>query len=401
MNAAGSSSAQHVAHRLRGFGESIFAQMTALATRHKAINLSQGFPDFDGPDLARNAAIEAIRAGHSQYAPLAGVPPLRQAIAGAWARSGRGEIDPDAHVTVTAGCSEALAATMLGLLNPGDEVIVFEPFFDFHQVCAVMAGATPRFVTLRPPAGNESAFTFDEAELRRAFTSRTRAIIVNTPHNPTGKVFTRAELELIASLCRQHDVIAITDEVYEELIYDPALPHISLATLPGMWERTITLSSLGKTFSLTGWKVGWSIAPPPLTAAVRAAHQFMVFSGATPLQHGAAAIINQPGGYSASLRSQFIANRDLLSACLVAAGLIVFPSPATYFLMADHTPLGPGDDRAFCEHLAQHVGVAAIPPSVFYGTPGGGRNLVRFAFCKKPETIREAAARISSKLQRA
>lgn len=403
-----------VAERFRSFGKSIFAEMTAMAAAHKAVNLSQGFPDFDGPAIAREAAIAAINAGHSQYARMIGVPALNQAIARSWARAGRGEIDPEAHVTVTAGCSEAIGAALVGLLNPGDEVIVFEPYFDFYTACAAMAGAVPRVVTLHPPAASGPAlggpavpagsspsgdFWFDVSQLRAAFTPRTRAIFVNTPHNPTGKVFSRSELELIAGLCRQHNVVAICDEVYEHLTFDASRPHISLATLPGMWERTITLSSLGKTFSLTGWKVGWSIAPPALTACVRAAHQFMVFSGSTPMQHGAIAVLDSGDEYIAGLRRLYASNRDILSDTLRGCGLTVFPSYSTYFLMADHTSLGYADDRDFCEHLTKSVGVAAIPPGVFYLTRGLGKNLVRFAFCKREETMREACERLRQRLR--
>jgi L-glutamine---4-(methylsulfanyl)-2-oxobutanoate aminotransferase len=390
-----------VAERFRPFGGSVFAEMSALATAHGAVNLSQGFPDFDGPEVAKEGAIAAIRAGHSQYARMIGIPRLNAAIAAAWKQSGRGEIDPERHVTVTNGCSEAIPAAILGLLNPGDEIILFEPFFDFYVTAAAMAGAVPRFVTLHPPTGDAGAFTFDPARLAAAFNSRTRAIVVNTPHNPTGKVYTRDELGVIADLCIRHGVVAITDEVYEHLTYDPALPHISIATLPGMWDRTITLSSLGKTFSLTGWKVGWAIAPEPLTACVRAAHQFITFCAATPLQHGAVAALTNPGDYAAQLRRLFAQNRDVLAAALARAGLRVFPSASTYFLMADHTPLGYADDRAFCHHLTTQVKVAAIPPSVFYGTPGLGRNLARFAYCKKRETIDEAVRRLGALRPRA
>lgn len=390
-----------IADRFVPFGASVFAEMTRLANQHKAVNLSQGFPDFDGPDIAKRAAIAAIEAGHSQYARMTGVPELNRALADAWAARGNGTIDPDAHVTVTSGCSEAIINTLVGILNPGDEVIIFEPYFDFYTAGVAMAGATPRFVALMPPKSGQGAFGFDEQELRAAFTPRTRAIIVNTPHNPTGKVFTRAELELIADLCRTHDVIAITDEVYEHLIYEPSLPHICLATLPGMWDRTITLSSMGKTFSLTGWKVGWAIAPEHLTAGVRACHQYMTFSTATPLQHGAAAAIREPGDYGSNLRALFADNRDRLSAALLRAGLVVYPSHSTYFLMADHTPLGFTDDRAFVTHLIENVGVAAIPPSGFYNRKELGRPLARFAFCKKRETIDEAIRRLGALRPRA
>lgn len=370
--------------------------MTALAVRHDAVNLAQGFPDFDGPPTAKDAAARAMQEGHNQYARMIGVPLLNKAIAGSWARSGRGEIDPEASVTVTNGCSEAIPATILGLLNPGDEVVVFEPFFDFYVTAIAMAGAVPKFVTLRPPADGRGAWWFEPGELRAAIGPRTRAIIVNTPHNPTGKVYTRAELELIASECIRHGLVAVTDEVYEHLTFEPTLPHISLATLPGMWERTITLSSLGKTFSLTGWKIGWAIAPEHLSRVVRAAHQYLTFCAATPLQHGAAAVLQAPGNYAAELRRLFIENRDALSAALSRAGLRVYPSHSSYFVMADHTPLRFADDRAFCYYLTERVGVAAIPPSVFYGTPGLGRDLVRFAFCKKRETIAEAIGRLGT-----
>jgi aspartate/methionine/tyrosine aminotransferase len=390
----------HVAHRLAGFGESIFARIARLAQQTGAVNLSQGFPDFDGPEVAKVAAIDAIRAGHSQYAPMTGVPILARAIADRWLAATGRAVDPASHVTVTCGCSEALTATLLGMLNPGDEVITFEPYFDFYLAGAAMAGAHLRCVTLHAPTRPGEPFRFHESDLRAAFTSRTRAILVNTPHNPTGKVFTRDELALIAELCARHNAIAITDEVYEELIYDPLLPHLSLATLPGMEDRTITLSSFGKTFSLTGWKVGWAIAPPPLSAPVRAAHQFMTFSGATPMQHGAAAALAAPGSYAAGLRALYADNRDRLAAALTRAGLTPHRSDSTYFLMADHSALarrvGVEGDMAMCEHLARTVGVAAIPPSVFYERKHLGATMLRFAFCKKRETIDLAIERLGA-----
>jgi len=387
-----------VAKRLQPFGTTIFTEMTALAVKHNAVNLAQGFPDFDGPQLAKDAAKAAIDAGHSQYARMFGVPKLNAAIAGAFSNRFTAAIEPDAHVTVTSGCTEALPATFLGLINPGDEVILFEPFYDSYRACVALAGATPRFVTLRPDSTGR--FSFDEMELRAAFTSRTRAILVNTPHNPTGKVFSRAELDLIASLCQKHNTIAITDEVYEHLTYEPSLPHISLAALPGMWERTVTLSSLGKSFSLTGWKIGWAIAPQNLTAGVRAAHQFLTFATATPLQHGAAVVIENPGPIVEEYKTLFRRNRDVLAAALTNLGFKAFPSDGTYFIMADHTAvsarLGAVDDRDLCQKIIERCGVAAIPPSVFYENRQHGKPFVRFAYCKKSETIDLAVSRLAA-----
>ncbi|MBX3357695.1 MAG: aminotransferase class I/II-fold pyridoxal phosphate-dependent enzyme [Phycisphaeraceae bacterium] len=382
-----------IAQRLAPFGTTIFTEMTRLANEHGAVNLAQGFPDFDGPDFVKQAAHRAMLDGHNQYARMFGLPVLNTAIAASWKRDTGRDIDPDTEVTVTSGCTEAIAASLLGICNPGDEVVLFEPFYDSYRACVAMAGASPRFVTLRPDAAGE--FVFDESELRSAFTPRTRAILLNTPHNPTGKVFTRAELSLIATLCVERDVIAITDEVYERLLFDPQhSPHIRLATLDAMADRTITLSSLGKTYSLTGWKIGWAIAPPHLTRAVRAAHQFLTFATATPLQIGAAAALTEGGPYVASLVDQLSAARRFLGTALAALGLRVFMPAGTYFIMVDHTPLGFDDDIAFCRHLTTRIGVAAIPPSVFYNNPAHGRPLARFAFCKKQATLEEAVRRL-------
>ncbi len=387
-----------VAHRLHPFGTTIFTEMTALAVKHNAVNLAQGFPDFDGPQAAKDAAKSAIDAGHAQYARMFGVPRLNHAIAAAFTTRIHRAVEPDAHVTVTSGCTEAIPATFLGLINPGDEVILFEPFYDSYRACIALAGAVPKFVTLRPPASGDGPFEFDEDELRAAFTSRTRAILINTPHNPTGKVFTHSELSLIGLLCMKHNVLAITDEVYEHLTYNPDLPHISLASMAGMWERTVTLSSLGKSFSLTGWKIGWAIAPPHLTAGVRAAHQFLTFATATPLQYGAAAVIENPGPIVDGYRKLFQRNRDVLASALTNLGFRTFPSDGTYFIMADHSKvssrLGAADDRALCHKLIEHCGVAAIPPSVFYENREHGKSFVRFAYCKKAETIDEAVRRL-------
>jgi aspartate/methionine/tyrosine aminotransferase len=392
----------HVAQSLQPFGTSIFAEMTALATAHKAVNLAQGFPDFDGPEIAKAAAIDAIKAGHSQYARMFGVPALNKAVADLWQRRTGCHADPDTHVTITSGCTEAIPAALMGVLNAGDEIVMFEPFYDSYRAVAAMVGAVPRVVTLRAPAKAGEAFWFDHDELKRSFTPKTRVLLLNTPHNPTGKVFTRAELVLIAELCLKHNVIAVVDEVYERLTYDDAMPHISLATLPGMADRTVTLGSLGKSYNLTGWKVGWAVAWPELTKAVRAAHQFLTFATATPMQWGAASIIDQGEPTIEQTRALFKANRDRLSAALSEIGFRVFRADGTYFLMVDHTPVSRGlggsgglaDDRAFCRWLTEKCGVAAIPPTPFYVNEEHGKPLARFAYCKKAETIDEAIKRL-------
>lgn len=393
------------AERFAPFGTTIFTEMTLLAQKHGAVNLAQGFPDFDGPEYIRAAAAHALQAGHNQYARMFGVPTLNRALADEWQRLTGHAIDPDTQVTVTSGCTEAIAASLLGLINPGDEVVLFEPYYDSYLAGVAMAGGVARVVTLRAPSGPGGEFTFDEAELRRAFTPRTRAILVNTPHNPTGKVFTRAELTLIAELCQHHGVIALCDEVYEHLIFEPGhRPHVRLATLPGMAERTLTLSSLGKSFSLTGWKIGWAIGPADLTRAVRAAHQFLTFATATPLQHAAAAALSmheQRERALADLVATLSANREFLLGVLERCGVRTIRPHGAYFIVGDWSGsrfARPGrtldDDRAFCTFLTTEVGVAAIPPSVFYTNKGHGRSLARFAFCKRPETLQAAAERL-------
>ena len=378
-----------VADRLRPFGETVFAEFSRLAIEHDAINLGQGFPSFDGPEFVKEAAIKAIRDGKGQYAPSPGVPELLQAIAARWQASSGISVDPASNVTVTSGCTEALMATFLGLINPGDEVVLFEPYYDSYRACVSMAGAIPRFVTLKPPS-----FTFDASDLESAISDRTRAILLNTPHNPTGRVFSREELELIADAARDRDLLVISDEVYEHLVFEGQ--HLSIAALDGMGERTVTLSSLGKTFSLTGWKVGWAIASPELTTAIRRAHQFITFSVPTPLQYGAVAAMEAPQSYFDSFVSDYRGRRDILVSGLRKAGFQLESPQGTYFVLADHTAFGFPNDVSFCRHLVTHCGVVAIPPSAFYADPADGRTLVRFAFCKDVPMLQEAMSRLES-----
>ena len=374
--------------RLQPFGSTVFSEITQRAVTAGAINLGQGFPNFDGPDFVKEAAIEAIRQGMGQYAPTNGLPALGMAIADRY-RPILNEIDPARHVTVTSGCTEALAAAFLGVLQPDDAVILIEPTYDAYPADLALAGAIPQFLTLRPPH-----FRLDPAQLESLVTAATRAIVVNTPHNPSGRVFTADELMAIADLCRRHDLIAITDEVYEHMVYEGE--HLSLAALDGMWDRTITLSSLGKTFSLTGWKVGWAVAADDLTRAVRSAHQFLTFATATPLQYAASIALGAPSSYFQELRDSYLSKRNLLAAGLAELGFEVFLPEGTYFLMADHSRFGDRDDIAFVHRLIDEVGVAAIPPSAFYHDPGEARSLVRFAFCKDEATLVEALDRLSN-----
>jgi N-succinyldiaminopimelate aminotransferase len=378
-----------LSRKLDGFGTTIFTEMTRLANEHGAINLAQGFPDFDGPEFAREAAVAAIRAGHGQYARMMGIPEIHRALAAKYRRDWELDYAPDTELTVTSGATEAIFSAIQGVCDAGDEVVLFEPYYDSYKASVVMAGAVPRVVTLHAPD-----WSFDPRELESAFTDRTRALLLNTPHNPTGKVFSRAELETLAALCRRHDALCITDEVYEHLVYEGR--HVPMATLPGMRERTITISSFGKTFSLTGWKIGWAAAPPELTAAVRAAHQFVTFATATPLQHGAASALAAGPEYYAELLAGYSERREYLSRELARIGFALRPPQGTYFVCADFRRFGFDDDRAFVRHMIEKIGVAAIPPSVFYDHPEEGRRYVRFAFCKKRETLEAAVARLQT-----
>jgi N-succinyldiaminopimelate aminotransferase len=373
---------------LEPFGVSVFTEFTELANRFEAINLSQGFPDFDGPDFIKEAAYEAMRAGHNQYAPSHGIPQLRAAVASKASRLYGLDADPDTEVTVFSGATEALFSTIMGLVEPGDEVVLFEPTYDSYPPCVAMAGGTVRTVPLRFPD-----FALDEAELDAALNSRTKLVVLNTPMNPTGKVFDRDELRAIARLAQRHDAYVLCDEVYEHLCYE-GHRHVPLATLDGMRDRTVTISSTAKTFSMTGWKVGYAIASPPLSEAIRRSHQFVTFATSTPFQHAMAAAIDRSDDYYGEFLAAYVARRDLMLGTLRDAGFGVIEPQGTYYVMADITPLGFDDDVEFCRYLPREVGVAAIPVSAFYEGRREGRNIVRFAFCKRREVLQRAGERL-------
>ncbi|MGI8794965.1 MAG: pyridoxal phosphate-dependent aminotransferase [Acidimicrobiales bacterium] len=374
--------------RMQGFGTTIFAEMSALAVRTGAINLGQGFPDTDGPTEVADAAIEAIRAGHNQYPPGRGIPALRQAIARHQARFYGIDVDPDAEVLVTAGATEAIAAALLAFCEPGDEVICFEPYYDSYAAGIALAGAVRKPITLRPPM-----FDFDPDDLRAAVTARTRLVLLNSPHNPTGKVFTPNELEAVAAVCRDHDLLAVTDEVYEHLVYDGG-GHIPLARLPGMAERTLTISSAGKTFSFTGWKIGWACGPAAMVEAVTTVKQFLTFVNGAPFQPAVAVGLDLSDDWYAEFTANFQAKRDRLCEGLEAAGFGVHVPGGTYFVTADISDLTDDDDVTFCRALPERAGVVAVPTSVFYDDEAAGRHLVRFAFCKRDDVLDEAARRL-------
>jgi N-succinyldiaminopimelate aminotransferase len=377
----------HLTARLQGFGTSVFAEYTALASEHQAINLGQGFPDFDGPPFVKDAAIAAIQGGKNQYSPMTGLPELRRSVAAHQRRFYGLDYDPDREVTVYAGATEGIFSTLAALLDVGDEVVLFEPFYDSYPAAVAMAGASPRVVKLLEPS-----FGLSPQALEAAITPKTRAIILNTPHNPLGKVFSAEELGWIAEACLRYDLVAITDEVYEHLVFEGA--HLPLAALPGMKARTVTISSTGKTFSLTGWKIGYTCAPAALTAALRCAHQFVTFAVNTPGQHAMAAALCAGDDYFADFLAGYRAKRDRLCQGLQEAGFTPFPPAGTYFVVADIRPLGQSDATAFCRSLPAKVGVAAIPVSAFYADPAEGGHLVRFAFCKTDATLDEGIRRL-------
>ncbi|WP_328769975.1 pyridoxal phosphate-dependent aminotransferase [Streptomyces sp. NBC_00286] len=379
--------------RLAEFGTTIFAEMSALALSTGSINLGQGFPDTDGPEEIREAAVRALRDGRgNQYPPGPGIPELRTAIAAHQERRYGLTYDPDTDVLVTAGATEAIAAALLALLEPGDEVIALEPYYDSYAACIAMAGGTRVPVTLRP---HEGSFRLDLDELRDAVTDRTRLLLINTPHNPTGTVLTREELTAIAALAVERDLLVVTDEVYEHLVFDEA-EHIPLATLPGMRDRTVTIGSAGKSFSFTGWKVGWVTASRELVSAVRSAKQFLTYVASGPFQYAVAEALRLPGTYFEEFRADMRAKRDLLAGGLEQAGFKVFRPAGTYFITTDIRPLGESDGFAFCRALPERCGVVAIPNAVFYDHREQGAPFVRFAFCKRTTVLEEAAARLKT-----
>ncbi len=383
----------HLTAKLQGFGTTIFAEMTALAQRHGAVNLGQGFPDFDGPDFVKRAAIAAIEGGKNQYARSHGIPELNLAIAEHQRRFYDLAYDPEAEITVMHGATEVIASTMLALLDVGDEVVLFEPFYDSYLATIALAGATPKVVTLRAPG-----FDFDPAALAAAITPRTKLLVLNSPHNPSGKVFSPAELEVVAQLCIAHDLIAVTDEVYEHLVFDGR--HMPLASLPGMRERTIVISSTGKTFSFTGWKIGWACAPAAITRALRACHQFVTFCNGTPFQYAMAQALATGDEFYDGFVRDYRARRDRLCDGLASVGLEPLVPAGTYFVCTDIRPLGFDDDMALCRGLPEHVGVAAIPNSAFYLDKAAGRHLVRWAFCKTDAVLDAGIARLRDNLRK-
>ncbi|MEW2452902.1 pyridoxal phosphate-dependent aminotransferase [Streptomyces albus] len=378
--------------RLAEFGTTIFAEMSALATRTGAINLGQGFPDTDGPEAVREAAVRALRDGRgNQYPPGPGVPELRHAVAEHQQRFHGLHYDPETEVLVTAGATEAVAAALLGLVEPGDEVVALEPYYDSYAASIAMAGGTRVPVTLRPHAPT-GTYRLDLDELRDAVTDRTRLLLLNTPHNPTGTVLSRDELAAIAELCVERDLLAVTDEVYEHLVFDGE--HLPLASFPGMRERTVTISSSGKSFSFTGWKVGWVTATPALVTAVRTAKQYLTYVSAGPFQYAVAEALALPDSYYTELREGLRARRDLLADGLREAGFGVFTPAGTYFITTDIRPLGTSDGVSFCLSLPERAGVVAVPTQVFYDHAEAGAPYVRFAFCKKEEVLAEAVSRL-------
>src|ERR1700722_12326554 len=375
------------------FTESVIREMTRQAMLHGAVNLAQGFPDFPAPAEIKQAAQQAVAADVNQYAITWGAKSLRNAIARQMGWQGI-TVDPEKEITVCCGSTEAMIPPVLATCNTGDEVVVFEPFYENYGPDSVLSGAKPKFVKLRPPQEDNGEWTFDEKELRQAFSKQTKAIILNTPNNPTGKVFTRAELELIRDLCIEFDVLAITDEIYEHILYD-GTTHIAMVTLDGMRERTVTINGMSKTYSVTGWRVGWAVAPEKITNAIRKVHDFLTVGAPAPLQEAGAAALSLPPEYYAKLAEGYRKRRDHLMPALTAAGFKCFRPRGAYYVMTDISAFGFADDVSFAKHLVKDIGVACVPGSSFYRDPRDGAKQVRFAFCKKNETLDAAAQRLA------
>lgn len=371
------------------FTESVIREMTRLALKHNAVNLSQGFPDFPAPAEIKRAAQEAIAADVNQYAITWGAKKFRDAIAQNFERTQGVSVDPEREITVCCGSTEAMISSMLGIINPGDEVVVFEPFYENYGPDAILSGAKPRFVKLRPPD-----WSFDPDELAAAFGPATKAIILNTPNNPTGKVFERSEFECIRDLCVRWNAFAVTDEIYEHMVYDGAR-HISMATIDGMRERTITINALSKTYSVTGWRVGWAIAPPDVSSSIRKVHDFLTVGAAAPLQEAGAVALHSPPEYYATLAREYTARRDRLLEILTGAGFRCFKPRGAYYIMTDISAFGFPDDVTFAKYLVTDIGVAAVPGSSFYRDPAEGRTHLRFTFCKTEKTFQAAAERLA------
>jgi len=379
--------------KVEHFTESVIREMTRQAMQYGAVNLSQGFPDFPAPAEVKRAAQDAIAADVNQYAITWGAKNLRAAIARQFKEWQGIEVDPEKEIVVCCGSTEAIVATLLAVCNKGDEVIIFEPFYENYGPDSIISGAKPRFVSLRPPKSPDAEWTFDEQELREAFQRHTKAIVVNTPNNPTGKVFSRKELELIRDLCVEYNVVAITDEIYEHILYDGAR-HISIASLDGMRDRTITINGLSKSYAVTGWRVGWAVAPPAITNAIRKVHDFLTVGAPAPLQEAGAVALSLPPSYYDELAARYRTCRDHLVPALEKAGFRCYRPRGAYYVMTDISGFGFENDVEFAAHLVKDIGIACVPGSSFYKHPKDGSQQVRFAFCKKPETLDEAARRL-------
>jgi aminotransferase len=385
---------QFLSDKVSHFTESVIREMTRQAMLYGAVNLAQGFPDFPAPAEIKQAAQQAVAADVNQYAITWGAKNLRNAIArqmGVWQGI---RVDPEKNITVCCGSTEAMISTLLAVCNAGDEVVIFEPFYENYGPDSILSGAKPKFVKLRPPKDGSEGWTFDEKEVRRAFDKHTKAVILNTPNNPTGKVFTREELELIRDLCVKFNVLAITDEIYEHILYD-GTKHISMASLDGMLERTVTINGMSKTYSVTGWRVGWAVAPERITNAIRKVHDFLTVGAPAPLQEAGAAALSLPDEYYKRLAEGYRVRRDHLIPVLSAAGFKCYVPRGAYYVMTDISAFGYKDDVSFAQYLVQEIGVACVPGSSFYRDPRDGAQKVRFAFCKKSETLDAAANKLA------